>query len=201
MTQKTQKNLTALLRYALKRQSGVFTAAEAARFGIANKTLRKLAQDERVEFVQAFRGVYQATDAPYEESIAAAWRRAGSDAIASHETAMSLYDLGDIEPRKYEFTVPRAARARRPGRGFRLHTATTMPASRWVRGVPVTSPARAIIDSGPLGDLTEIAVAQAIGRGLATEEELRTEAADRPRYVRDAIERALRGRAYYAGYI
>jgi len=139
--------------------------------------------------------------ASIDNAIVSAWRRVGRDAVASHETALQIYDLGDVEPRYYEFTVPRAARSRRPGSVFRMHTATVMPKSRVVHGVRVTTAARAIIDTAPLGDLTEIAVAQAIGRGLATANELRKEVARRPKLVRDAIERALNIRDYYAGYL
>ncbi len=199
MTDTTQGKLDALLR-AVRARGGVFTASEAGRFGLSRRTLRQLAREGQ-GVVHAFRGVYQAIDTPYDLAIAAAWRRAGDDAIASHETALQLYDLGDIEPRRYEFTVPRAARARRPGSAFRLHTTTAMPPSRSIRGVPVTTPARAIVDTAPLGDLTEIAVAQALGRGLATEEELRREATGRPRAVQDAIDRALSVRDRYAAYV
>lgn len=199
MTRHTEERLDSLLRDARTR-GGVFTPADAARFGVSRKTLRQLAREGR-GVVQAFRGVYQATDAPYDQAIAAAWRRAGPDALASHETAMRLYDLADVEPRRYEFIVPRRARGRRPGPGFRLHTTTAMPAARAIHGVPVTTAARAILDTAPLGDLTEIAVAQAIGRGLATEEELRRESAHRPHAVRDAIDHALRVRDRYAAYV
>lgn len=199
MTHATREKLTDLLR-AARAQGGVFTASEAGRHGVSRKTLRQLAR-EGEGIVRAFRGVYQAIDVPYDQAIAAAWRRAGTDSVASHETALQLYDLADIEPRRYEFTIPRAARARRPGSAFRLHTTTAMPASRSIRGVPVTTPARAIVDTAPLGDLTEIAVAQALGRGLATEEELRREAAARPRAVQDAIDRALSVRDRYEAYV
>lgn len=199
MTQRTEGRLDRLLR-EVRARGGVFTPADAARYGVSRKTLGQLARDGR-GVVQAFRGVYQAIDAPYDQAIVAAWRRAGADAVASHETAMRLYDLADVEPRRYEFTVPRSARARRPGPAFRLHTTTAMPASRSLYGVPVTTAARAILDTAPLGDLTEIAVAQAIGRGLATEEELRRESAERPQAVRDAIDQALRVRDRYAAYV
>jgi predicted transcriptional regulator of viral defense system len=129
-------------------------------------------------------GVYCVLVAQAEVNVRAAWERAGRDAIASHVTALALYDLGDAEPRWYEFTVPRSARSRRPGRVFRLHTAKEMPPYTLVHGIPVTTPARSIVDCAPLGDLTEIAVAQALGRGLATEEELKREADQRPRRTR-----------------
>lgn len=180
--------IEALLQFSF-RQTGVFTIDDARKYGVGRADLRRLIRQQRV--IRAFRGIYYFSDAPYESSVVAAWQYVGIDAIASHGTALQLYDLGDIEPRHYEFTVPLNARRRRRGPLFRLHAREPMPQSYQVRGVPTTSPARAIADSAPLGDLTEGAVADVLRRRLATPAELRAEAQRRGPEVSAAIESAI----------
>lgn len=199
----TRKALRRLIDLARHRRGKTFTVADAERFGISRKTLARLAKDldgtERI--VRFDRGVYQVVPDEREDHMLAAWRKVGEDAIASHITALYLLNLSDMEPRSYEFTVPRARRSRAHGARFRLHTTTSRPKTVTVHGVPVTSPARTIVDCGLLGEQTEIAVAQALARGLTTEEELRAEAHGRPRAVRESIENAIRMRDAYAGYV
>lgn len=168
---------------------GVFTADEARNAGVTRRILERYIRTERI--VRAFRGVYCVTPTQREASIVAAWRFVGQDAVASHETALQLYDLAEIEPRYYEFMVPRETRLRRRGPLFRLHIVDVMPTTRIVRGVPATTAARAIVDTAPLGDLTDTAVAQALDRQLATDAELRSEAFTRGPEILVVIDAAI----------
>jgi predicted transcriptional regulator of viral defense system len=45
------------------------------------------------------------------EDVIAAWVKAGRErAVVSHETALALYDLSPVRPRKLHLTVARAYR-------------------------------------------------------------------------------------------
>jgi predicted transcriptional regulator of viral defense system len=199
----TRKALRRLIDLARHRRGQTFTVADAERFGISRKTLARLAQDlDATERIARFdRGIYQVLPDQRQDHILAAWRKVGEDAIASHQTALALLNLSDVDPMHYEFTVPRARRSRAHGARFRLHTTTSRPKTVTVDGVPVTSPARTIVDCALLGEQTEMAVAQALARGLTTEHELRAEAHGRPRAVRVSIENAIGRRSLYAGYV
>jgi predicted transcriptional regulator of viral defense system len=199
----TRKQLAHLVTLARGRRGHTFTLADAERLGLSRKTIAKLAADpEGAARIARFdRGIYQVIPDRHDDHYVAAWRKVGDDAIASHQTALALHGLSDLEPRAYEFTIPRSARARAPGKRFRLHTATRRPKVVMVNGVPTTTPARTIVDSALLGEQTEMAVAQALARGLTTEDELHDEARGRGDAVKSAIERAIAVKGRYKGYL
>ena len=203
MRRRTRENLACLRTLARGRRGRTFTLEDALRFGISRKTIAKLASDPdgSARIARFDRGIYQVIPDRAEDHVIAAWRKVGEDAIASHRTALALHNLSDIEPRGYEFTVPRSRRSRSYGERFKIHTTTSRPKVVSVHGVPVTSVTRTIVDCALLGEQTEIAIAQAFARGLTTEAELREEARLRARAVRDAIERAIAVRDSYAAYI
>jgi predicted transcriptional regulator of viral defense system len=202
-TQTTRKQLAQLVALARGRRGHTFTLTDAERLGLSRKTVAKLAADpEGAARIARFdRGVYQVIPDRHEDHYVAAWRKVGDDAIASHQTALALHGLSDIEPRAYEFTIPREHRARAQGRRFRLHTATKRPKVVTVYGVPTTTPARTIVDCALFGEQTEMAVAQALARGLTTEDELRNEAHGRGSAVKNAIDCAIAAKDSYEGYL
>ncbi len=202
-SKETREHLRRLLSLARGRRGQTFTVRDAERLGISRKTLAKLASDpEGASRIARFdRGIYQVIPDRLQDHVIAAWRKVGTDAIASHQTALALYELSDIEPRVYEFTIPRERRSRSYGARYKIHTTTSRPKIVTMHGVPATSPARTIVDCALLGEQTEMAVAQALARGLATEDELRKEARKRAHTVREAIERAISTRAAYAAYV
>lgn len=175
------------LTRAADRRFGVFTWREARAAGVTRTLLDRCVREERI--VRAFHGIYCFTPTPKEAGVVAAWMFVGEDAVASHQTALQLYDLAGIEARRYEFIVPTP---RRRGPLFQLHTTMPMPPRHVVQGVPATSAARAIVDSAPLGDLTYEAVTEAIRRDIASIEELRSELRGHHAEVVNAIERAIR---------
>ncbi len=122
----------------------------------------------------------------------------------SHESALDLLELADVTPDRVHVTVPRARRGAAPAPGVTLHT-TVRPFRRdeltTVEGVRLTSAARAIADAadGGIGpEQVEVAVAQALRRGLTTADELREQASGRGRRVAELVANAL-ARALRAG--
>ncbi len=199
----TRERLRPLIALARGRRGHTFTVADAERLGISRKTLAKMAGDPdgTMRIARFDRGVYQVISDRYEDHYVAAWRKVGEDAIASHQTALALHDLSDVDPRVYEFTVPREHRGRKKSARFKLHTMTKRPKVVSVNGVPTTTPARTIVDCAYLGEQTEMAVAQALGRGMTTESELRAEARARGRGVLEMIDRALSVVDDYKAYV
>jgi predicted transcriptional regulator of viral defense system len=135
------------------------------------------------------------------EDVIAAWVKAGRDrAVVSHETALALYELAPIRPRKIHLTVARAHRPHsdRPQLpAVQIHT-TTQPfrtgevVHRF--GVRVTSPARTIVDAADSGtDPSFIveAAGHALKEGMLIVDELRQAARDRSGRVRKLIDRAI----------
>lgn len=106
--------------YALaEERDGLLTSKEARALGIQDSVLVRLAQRGRLERMS--RGVYRIVQYPidslaqYREAIL--WAQAGHhgpERIAlSHETALSLYGISDVNPALVHLTVPRSARLRR----------------------------------------------------------------------------------------
>jgi len=131
--------------------------------------------------------------------VLAAWLAVGKDvAVVSHESALDLFDLSDIIPDAVHLTVPRSRRSLPSVWGVKIHTTERPigPSERWEReGIIITSPTRSILDAAEKGadpDQIERAVVQAVGRGLASTQELRRAASDRSRRVAQLIEGALR---------
>ncbi len=132
------------------------------------------------------------------EHVVAAWlplRDAGG--VVSHESALELYDLSDVIPAAVHISLPRSKRGQRPRPGVRLHAIKRPPEASEVRtllGMQVTTPERAILDSlksGTQAEQIELAVGQAIQRGLTTAERLRVVAARRSERSRSLVEQAI----------
>jgi predicted transcriptional regulator of viral defense system len=180
-------------------QAGYFTTRQALAAGMDRSTLRHHARPGgRYERVR--RGLYRLRHFPtsVHEHVVAAWiplREA--DAVVSHESALELHDLSEVIPVAVHLSLPRAQRGQRPRPGVRLHTFQRPPGPsevRTVHGVPTTSPERSIVDSldaGTQPEQVELAIGQALARGLTTPRRLRAAAVERPGWVRRFIERAL----------
>ncbi|MGQ0717920.1 MAG: type IV toxin-antitoxin system AbiEi family antitoxin domain-containing protein [Pseudonocardiales bacterium] len=180
-------------------QAGYFTTSQALTSGMDRSTLRHHARPGgRYERVR--RGLYRLRHFPTSthEHVVAAWiplREAG--AVVSHESALELHALSDVIPVAVHLSLPRAKRGQRPRPGVRLHTLERPPSSSEVhtmQGVPTTSPERSIVDSleaGTQPEQVELAIRQALDRGLTTSRRLRVAAADRPDRARRFIERIL----------
>jgi len=120
-------------------------------------------------------------------------------AVVSHETALELHDLSDVIADEVHLSLSRAERGQRPRAGVRLHTLNHPPGKAEVHnvaGLPVTSPERTIIDvleAGGQPEQVEMAIAQALERGLTTPRRLIAAASGRSDRVREFIQRAAGG--------
>ena len=121
----------------------------------------------------------------------------GNGAVVSHESALELYDLSDVIPTVVHLTVPRSERGTRRRAGARLHTSEDPPRGKEVRqigGLPVTGPERSMFDaleSGAQPEQIEMAIHQALDRGLTTASRLRRSAGSRPERIGRFVDRAL----------
>jgi predicted transcriptional regulator of viral defense system len=183
-------------------QAGHFTAEQALNAGMDRSTLIHHARPGgRYERVR--RGLYRLRHFPSSphEHVVAAWLALPSSAVVSHESALELHQLSDVIPNAVHITLPRAKRGQRARPGVRFHTLSRPPGPNEtgrVAGVLVTNPERTIVDSleaGTQPDQIELAVRQALKRGVTTPRHLRATAAGRPTRVQRFIDRLLAERA------
>ena len=180
-------------------QGGYFAARQARACGYSFALLSHLVKSGR--FIRVRRGLYRLREYPssMREDVLTAWLAVGKDvAVVSHESALDLLDLSDVIPDAVHLTVPRSRRNLPSLPGVRIHTTVRplQPSDLTYRdGMVITSATRAIIDASEAGmapDQVELAVVEAIGRGLASPDQLRRDAAGRGRRVSALIEAALR---------
>jgi predicted transcriptional regulator of viral defense system len=96
---------------------------------------------------------------------------AGRRGVLSHETALDLYELCDVNPAAIHLTVPRTFRTRKDvPPAYRLHREDLDEGDvGWHEGIPIVTPERAILGGidQPLGwQLIDQAIETARGRGL-----------------------------------
>lgn len=161
-------------------QGGYFTARQAHQSGFTKYLIRHHARGGRFQRVQ--RGLYRLRQFPTspQDHVIEAWLAAGSDAVVSHESALSLHGLADVVPSAVHLTVPRTHRwvRRRVPKGVKLHTSTRplSPEDIVASGpLRVTAPARTIVDAAESGAGPEqiiLAVRQALAQGLTTRRRL-----------------------------
>ena len=96
----------------------------------------------------------------------------------SHQTALSLFELGDFNPAKIHMIIPpKFRRNTQPSKAVVLHRAGLAPAELTnLRGLKVCRPLRALCDlanANPesVGELRSVAV-EARRRGLITEQDV-----------------------------
>ncbi len=181
-------------------QAGYFTAPQAIAAGMDRSTLRHHARPGG-RYLHIRRGLYRLRHFPSSphEHVMVGWlplRNAG--AVVSHESALELHDLSDVIPNAVHLTVPRNVRGIRPREGVKLHTAFRPATKREIQsiaGLPATNPARSIIDAldaGAQPEQIEMAIRQALDRGLTTPRRLRTAASSRSERVRKFVDRSLK---------
>ena len=179
-------------------QGGYFSAAQARVCGFRQNLLTYITQQGK--FIRIRRGLYRLRDYPSSprEEVMAAWLALGKEkAVVSHDSALDLLDLSDVIPDAVHLTVPRSTRHLPTLRGVKIHTTTRplRPTDVVVReGVRLTSAARTILDAAQAGtapEQIEMAVVQALDRGLATRRELEEDAVRRSRRVRQLVEVGL----------
>lgn len=179
-------------------QHGYFLAAQARACGFNWDLLSHHTRTGR--FIRLRRGLYRLRDYPSSprSEVVEAWLAVGKDAaVVSHESALELLGLSDAIPDAVHISVPRSRRhlPRLPGAAIHTTTRPPRPGEVAVRqGVRVTAPARTIVDATETGtapEQIEMAVAQAIERGMVTPGQLREAAAARSNRVRQLVDQAL----------
>ena len=152
---------------------GLLTSKEARSLGIQDSVLVRLAQRGRLERMS--RGVYRIAHYPtdrlaqYREAVL--WAQAshhGPERIAlSHETALLIYGISDLNPSRVHLTVPKSARLRRERpEWITVHQADlTEKEVGQHEGMPVTTVSRSIMDVFSTTHRTDI-VRQAITEAL-----------------------------------
>jgi len=163
--------------YALAEEhDGLLASKDARALGIQDSVLVRLAQRGRLERMS--RGVYRIAHFPadrlaqYREAVL--WARAsqGPERIAlSHETALLLYGISDVNPARVNLTVPMSARLRREHpEWIVIHRADLTPEGiSQHEGMPVTTVERAIMDVLSATHRTDIArkaITDALRAGL-----------------------------------
>jgi predicted transcriptional regulator of viral defense system len=172
---KTDNPESNLFRIASE-QGGYFTAIQAKQAGFSDNNH---AYHVRAgNWIREWRGIYRLTRFPLQADaqycLWGVWsmnRKGIIVGIYSHETALSLYDLSDLQSNKLHLTFPRGYR--RHGlvpKGLIIHHAQINPGEYEERGgYRVTKPFRTLVDIIRAGrispEFTRQSVQQALDRG------------------------------------
>ncbi len=184
-------------------QQGFFTTKQAKGAGFAENTHPYHVQAGN--WVREHRGIYRLalfppTDRP-DLVLWSLWSRNRNEEVEgvySHETALSLYELSDLNPAKLHMTVPPYFRRNSEIPGILVLHYADLPASdvQNAQGFKFTRPLRTIVDLIEAGTIERSfirqAITQAVDRGLITRQQIRnrpmTELARK--IVQDALRRA-----------
>ncbi len=177
------------------RQSGYFTAAQALDAGYSYPAQGYHAK--RGNWLRVDRGIYRFPEwptGPRDDLVRwSLWSR--GRAVVSHETALSVHELGDVDPARVHLIAPPNFRQKNPG--VVIHRAGLAPRDvQEHEGFDVTTPLRSLLDvaAGEL-DLDQLgqAIAEALARGMATRRALVDRADEFGGNAALRIERALQG--------
>jgi predicted transcriptional regulator of viral defense system len=165
-------------------QGGYFTALQAKHAGFSNKNHPYHVRAGN--WIREWRGIYRLSRFPLQEdaqySLWGVWslnRMGTPQGVYSHETALALFELSDLQPVKLHMTVPRGYR--RHGtipKILHLHHANIKGSEYEERiGYRVTKPFRTIADIVRAGiispEFIKQAVQQALDRGYLTQAQYR----------------------------
>jgi predicted transcriptional regulator of viral defense system len=163
-------------------QGGYVTAEQAAGHGVSRQLLNHHVKQGRFERIR--RGLYRVRGFPtsQHDDMREKWMAVGMDkAVLSHESALALLELSDNVPDRVHLLVPRRHRGLRRPPDIVLHTRPDDEdvATVWRDGMPLTTPARTLVDvAGELQpEQAAMAAQQALGLGLLTRRQLEQEAA------------------------
>src|SRR5205807_9856106 len=182
-------------------QQGFFTAKQAKSAGFAENTHPYHVQVGN--WIREHRGIYRlalfpATDRP-DLVLWAMWSRNRNEEVEGiyrHHTALSLYDLSDLNPAKLHMTVTTDFRRNSDIPGILvLHYADLAEGDvQTAQGFKFTRPLRTILDLIEAGTVEQRfirqALRQAVDRGLITRQQIRHEQLNGP--ARKIVEEVLR---------
>lgn len=170
-----------LLYELAEEHAGYFTSQQARSSGVAHTMLSY--HTARGDLERMAHGVYRLTRYPVHPfgDVIAAVLWAGSDAAASHETALAVYGLAEVMPSVIHLTLPRRFRGERAG--VRVHQAPLPALDVWPwEQVRVTRPERTLLDAARTMDPTLVreAAREALAAGLITRRRLARAVAEAP---------------------
>ena len=144
----TTSTLRALIELA-EDQMGYFTTVQARTAGVSAMALVMMARRDTLERVS--RGVYRLSGYPrfpHGQHMEAVLWPTGQMGVISHETALALYGLSDVNPAKMHITLPKSFRVQRSVPKYMVLHFANLPESdvTKIEHMPVTTPARAIRD-------------------------------------------------------
>jgi len=148
-------------------QHGFVTAQQASGRGVGTGALQMLVHRGTLERVA--HGVYRFPRFPVGQydpfMLAVLWTRAG-EACLSHETALDVYQICDVNPNAVHVTVAKRRRLRRVGgEAYVIHYEDLEPDQiRWWQEIPTVTPATAIAQCIAYGTPTYL-LRQALERG------------------------------------
>lgn len=154
-----------------QQQYGYLTPEDARKLGVDPAQLRLMAARHTLE--RRGRGLYRLPLVPPTEldayMEATLWT--GRRGVLSHETALDLHELCDVNPSAIHLTVPSDFRTRKTlPETYRLHRFDLDPVDvGWHEGIPIVTPERAILGGieQALGwRLIDQAITTARARGL-----------------------------------
>lgn len=154
-------------------QHGVFSREQGSRFGVTKGVVRRRLAAGHWELLEG--GVLRLAGSPpsWRQSLMAACLAWGEGAAVSHPAAAALWRLAGFDPGPVELTVPRGRRRKGPGV---VHRALLLPIdATTVEGIPVTTPARTLLDIASVSDerVVEVALDDALRRGIVSIPRLR----------------------------
>jgi predicted transcriptional regulator of viral defense system len=166
-------------------QYGFVSQHDARELGIQSMTLIRMSEHGTLE--RRGHGLYRLRYFPvspldsYME--ATLWPR-GTRGVLSHETALDLYELSDVNPSKIHIAVPRAHRIRREIPAlYRIHHENLPDADvTFYEAIPIVTPAHAIRQSHA-AHLGPALIGQAIDHGESNGRLTRKEAAQLRREI------------------
>lgn len=179
-------------------QDGYFTSRQARKAGFSPQLLAHHVRSGRYEHIR--RGLYRLRGYPgsSHEDVRVKCLTVGTErAVVSHESALDLHELSDVIPNSVHLLVGRDDRGIRRLQGVTLHTTTkALEPSEVVsrEGIRVTDPVRSILDAAGAGtapEQIEMAVRQALHRGLTTRRSLLSRADRRGGRVAELIRRSV----------
>ena len=189
-------------------QGGYFTAAQALRSGYSYR--QQHFHRERGNWLYIDSGLFRLRsypDSPHEDLIHwSLWsrnRKEDPQAVVSHETALALYELGDVMPAKIHLTVPPTFRKKLPASCV-FHKARLRPDEIESRpGFFLTTPLKTILDvaaSYLSPDLLEGVIDDALKTGMVMKRQLlESDMYSEPgKRIAEALKIAERRRTTYA---
>lgn len=151
-------------------QYGYFTAVQAIKGGVKRPSLTKLARTRQIERVAW--GVYRLSNfprSPLDQYMEATLWPREVQGIISHDTALQLHGVSDVNPDRIHFTVPAHYRIRRAVPRLYSISRANLPKEHVTshEGIPITTLPRTIRDCSA-AHLGPALIHQAITQGLAT---------------------------------